>query len=259
MLISTLVTVALVLLLYVSILFIISVILKRNDIADIGWGIGICIVALVSYSEQLTPTITSKILLLLVSVWAVRLSVRIFLRNRKKQEDERYRAWREGWGSMFYVRSFFQVYLLQGALMILVGYSVIHANVYGSMEVNVPWLLVGIGVWIFGFLFEFISDYQLDAFFRKKQNKDRLMTQGLWKYSRHPNYFGEVVLWWGIWCVVLPLPFGFMAIISPLTITYLILKVSGIPMLEKHMSHYTEFQSYKERTSAFIPLPPKRV
>lgn len=258
MLFSTLTTVALVLLLYVSVLFICSVIFKRNDVADIGWGIGILIVALVSYSEQLTPTLTSKILVLLVGVWAVRLSVRIFIRNRKKGEDERYKTWREMWGNMFYVRSFFQVYLLQGALMMLVGYAVIHATVYGLTEIHTLWLLVGVSVWLFGFLFEVISDYQLDAFLKREENKGQLMTQGLWKYSRHPNYFGEVVLWWGIWCIVLPLPFGFIAVVSPLTITYLILKVSGIPMVEKHMSHYIEFQSYKERTSAFIPLPPKK-
>jgi steroid 5-alpha reductase family enzyme len=258
MLFSTLQVVALCVLLYVSVLFLISLVLKRNDIADVGWGMGIFIVAFVGYLEQLAPSVTASIVLLLVAVWAFRLSVRIFRRNSKKEEDERYRKWRTAWGSWVFFRSYLQVYLLQGVLMICVGYVAVHVSVFGLSTIATPWLVGGVLLWSIGFFFEGVSDYQLDRFLAQPQNSGKLMMSGLWRYSRHPNYFGEVLLWWGIFCIVAPVPYGIYAIISPITITFLILKVSGIPMLERNMSSHPDFEIYKQQTSVFIPLPPKK-
>jgi steroid 5-alpha reductase family enzyme len=112
---------------------------------------------------------------------------------------------------------------------------------------------VGVFVWIIGFIFESVGDAQLKNFISDPQNKGKLMRSGLWQYTRHPNYFGEVMQWWGLWLVSLSVPNGIYFIFGPLTITYLILKVSGVPMLEKKMEENPDFADYKRTTSVFIP------
>ncbi len=241
---------------FVSVLFLLSLLLKRNDIADIAWGVGIFIVALESYQNGPQNNLT-LLLTIMAGLWGLRLSIRILLRNLKKAEDFRYKIWRDTWGKWFYVRSYFQVYLLQGFLMILVGYSFIHASTYEA-NYNLTLVYLGIFIWIVGYFFEVVSDYQLDKFLSDSSNKGKIMDRGLWQYSRHPNYFGEVTMWWGIWLMVASLPFGLAALISPLTITFLILKVSGIPMLEKSFANNPAFQAYKKRTNAFFPYFPRK-
>ena len=120
-----------------------------------------------------------------------------------------------------------------------------------------PFVLTGSIIWLIGFAFESIGDYQLMLFIKRKQNKSDIMQTGLWKYTRHPNYFGEVLVWWGIFIIVLPLQYGLWTIISPIIISYLLLYVSGIPMLESKYAHNLAFQDYKKRTSAFFPMLPK--
>ena len=117
--------------------------------------------------------------------------------------------------------------------------------------------LFGVALWVFGFCFESVGDAQLARFIKNPENKGKLLQSGLWAYTRHPNYFGEVTQWWGLWIVALSVPNGWFGIIGPITITFLILKVSGIPMLEKKMTENPEFTEYKRRVSIFFPLPPK--
>ncbi len=241
---------------FVSLLFVVSLTVKRNDIADVAWGTGIFLVALISYLHG-PQTNEILILTILAGLWGLRLTARIFLRNIKKSEDYRYKAWRDAWGSWFYVRSYFQVYLLQGLLMIVVGYPFIHTSVYGGSLTISPFFIVGILMWTLGYVFEIVGDWQLDTFIKNKPEKGAILSSGLWKYTRHPNYFGEVTMWWGLWLMILTLPLGYVALISPITITFLILKVSGIPMLEKKFEGNIQFEEYKKRTSAFFPLPPK--
>jgi steroid 5-alpha reductase family enzyme len=242
--------------LLVSLLFLLSIIMRRNDIADIAWGGGIFLVALISFATGPHTTITTLITIL-AGLWGLRLALRIFLRNIKKPEDFRYKAWRDEWGKWFYVRSFFQVYLLQGLLMIVIGYPFIHAAVYGAITPLGVLGMFGVAVWCIGYFFEVVGDYQLDQFIKKPANKGEVMDLGLWQYTRHPNYFGEVTMWWGVWLITLTLPFGIFTIISPLTITFLILKVSGVPMLEKKFAGDPKYEAYKKRTSVFFPLPQK--
>lgn len=252
MIVEQLVLTASIVAILVSLLFVISLILKRNDIADIAWGAGIFIVGLVNHLFYATNTVL-QVVLLLVLIWAVRLAVRIHLRNQGKGEDFRYKAWRDSWGKWFYLRSYLQVYLLQGFLMIVVGYGMIHASAFGSSATLGALGILGIVVWVVGFFFEAIGDYQLDKFIKNPENRGRIMQTGLWKYTRHPNYFGEVTMWWGIWLLVAAMPYSWVALISPLVITLLILKVSGIPMLEKQYQGNEAFDSYKKTTNAFFP------
>ena len=141
--------------------------------------------------------------------------------------------------------------------MIALAMSAITVTQSVSAETNFILLSIGVLIWLVGFFFETVGDYQLDRFITNSSNRGKIMRYGLWKYSRHPNYFGEVVMWWGIWLIVAPLSFGLIALISPLTITILILYVSGIPLLEASMKKYDEWSEYARKTSIFIPLPPK--
>ena len=242
---------------FVTVLFMISIIVKRNDIADIAWGLGIFLVALLSYATGPQNFFTLAVTVL-AGLWGLRLSLRILLRNLKKSEDARYKKWRDEWGKWFYFRSYLQVYLLQGTLMIVVGYPFVHASVFGTGVAFGWWQMVGVAIWVIGYFFEVVGDWQLDRFLGQPENRGKVMQSGLWRYSRHPNYFGEVTMWWGVWLMVATLPYGYLALISPLTISFLILKVSGIPMLERLFANNPEFQDYCRRTSVFFPPPPKQ-
>lgn len=239
---------------YVTLWFLLSLLLNRNDIADVAWGPGILVVALVGawYAEFMG---LSLLITILISIWALRLFVRIGMRNLHKSQDKRYLELARSWGKWFLFRSYLQVFLLQGFLMVLVAYPALHVAYFGG--VVSPLLYVGLVVWFIGFFFESVGDYQLDQFLGDAGNKGKIMRYGLWRFTRHPNYFGEVTQWWGIFLMVCLVPFGWWALISPLTITWLILFVSGIPMTEKPFEGNPEFQEYKKKTSPFFPWIPK--
>jgi steroid 5-alpha reductase family enzyme len=236
--------------------FIVSLVKKRNDIADVAWGLGFVLLAWVSFFLVGHSSFRGLIICILVSIWGLRLAWHIYNRNKGKMEDYRYLAWRKEWGKWFYIRSYLQVYILQGVLLFLIVLPVLIINKNIGQDINILDIF-GILVWIVGFSFESIGDKQLSKFISNPVNKGKIMQNGLWKYTRHPNYFGEVTQWWGIWFVALSVPFGLLSIIGPITINILILKVSGIPLLEKKMEESPEFAKYKKRTSKFIPLPPK--
>lgn len=248
---------SLVVLAYMTGWFFLALLKKRNDVADIAWGLGFFLIAVLTFYNTGPAIDRGLIATLLVAIWATRLSVHIYLRNRIKKEDYRYKAWREQWGKWFYLRTFFQVFVLQGFFMLLIVSPVVIINIYRGNALNIIDLL-GIGIWTLGFYFEAVGDWQLSRFIKNPVNKGKIMQAGLWKYTRHPNYFGEVTQWWGVWIIALSVPYGWIGIIGPLTITFLILKVSGIPLLEKNMSNNPLFQEYKKKTSIFFPLPPKK-
>ena len=246
----------LILFIYMSLWFVVSLIKKRNDVADIAWGLGFVLLASVSYFISEASGVRGILVGILVSIWGLRLAWHIHARNKGKAEDYRYLAWRKEWGKWFYIRSYFQVYLLQGALLFLIILPVLIIN--KSIGGGLGLLDVfGFVVWIIGFYFESVGDAQLARFIKDPSSKGKIMQSGLWAYTRHPNYFGEVTQWWGIWLIALSVPNGWLGIIGPVTITFLILKVSGIPMLEKKMKENPEFADYKQRVSVFIPLPRK--
>jgi steroid 5-alpha reductase family enzyme len=247
-------TLGIVLLVYMSFCFIISILKNRNDIADVAWGIGFIILAWASYFITSDFNLRGLLVGILVSIWGFRLAFHIYSRNKGKTEDYRYLAWRKAWGKYFYPRSYFQVYILQGILLFLIILPVLFINKNVGKGINIL-DIVGILVWLVGFFFETVGDAQLSNFIKNPENKGKILQNGLWQYTRHPNYFGEVTGWWGIWLISLSASYGWISIIGPLTITVLILKVSGIPLLEKKMKENPEFTEYKKRTSIFIPLP----
>lgn len=241
-----------------SLWFVISLIKKRNDVADVAWGLGFVLITWTSFFISEDSGVRGLLVGVLVGVWGLRLAWHIHTRNKGKAEDYRYLAWRKEWGKWFYLRSYFQVYLLQGALLFLIVMPVLLINKNGGAGLGLL-DFIGVAVWLVGFLFEVIGDAQLARFIKNPANKGKLMQSGLWAYSRHPNYFGEVTQWWGVWLVALSVPYGWFGIIGPLTITFLILKVSGVPLLERKMDENPEFEAYKERVSIFIPWKPKKL
>lgn len=242
---------------FMTVVFMLAMKLKDNSIVDIAYGLGFVLIcwsgALIYASGQ--PR--QLLLLCLISLWGLRLAIHIGLRKRTEQgEDSRYRQWRESWGESFYWRSFLQIFMLQGAVIYLVVLPVL--LVIREAGGPLGWLdLLGVLVWLFGFAFEAIGDWQLLQFKRNPDNRGKIMRHGLWKITRHPNYFGEATLWWGIFLIALSVPLGWLAIISPLLIDFLLLKVSGIPMLEERYAGKPEFEIYKQHTNTFFPWFPK--
>ena len=237
--------------------FLYSLLKKDNSVADIAWGIGFIIIALTSF--LLHPLYSPKqiLTLSLIILWGARLAIHITMRNRGRTEDFRYKQWRDQWGNKMLIKSFFQVYILQWLLMQCIATSIVIINASGFPTIHIL-DIVGCLIWGIGFIFEAIGDYQLLLFKRNPENKGKIMDLGLWKYTRHPNYFGEVTQWWGIFVIALSSPYGYLALISPLVITTLILKVSGIPLLEKKYIGNVLFEQYKKKTSVFFPWFPKK-
>lgn len=202
------------------------------------------------------------ILLVLVTLWGLRLGLRILRKNWRKPEDFRYRAWRDEWTKRgmlyFFLRSLGQIYLLQGTVVLTVLLPVLIT--FSQAQSPLMWYhWLGVAVWCIGFCFELVGDWQLDRFISNPANAGKIMTTGLWHYTRHPNYFGESSMWWGIWIVVLGTPLSPLAILSPVLITFLLTQVSGIPMLEKRWAGRPDWEEYKKKTSAFFPWFPKKV
>ncbi len=245
-----------VILCYMSGWFVFSRRRGRNDVADIAWGPGFILAGGASLLAGGFYSWRGLLLSGLATLWGLRLALHIRARDRGRTEDPRYRQWREAWGHWFALRSFLQVFMLQGLLLVIVALPLIHANAspptpFSALD------LTGLLIWLAGFLFEVVGDGQLLAFMRNPDNKGRLMTAGLWRFTRHPNYFGEVTLWWGFWLIACGAQDGWRTVVGPLTLTFLILKVSGIPMLERRFAGRVDFEAYTRRTSVFLPLPPR--
>ena len=254
---------AIFLFIYMNVAFVVSLVKKNNGFADVFYGGGFLLIALISYLYSRYNS-SSFILLLLVAMWAIRLIVRIYLRNRNKDEDYRYKKMRDNWGKNVVVRSYLQIYISQGIVIYIVALPIIFLAAFNNLSNIFIFLIIGILGWLIGFLFEFIADLQLDRFIKNPENKGQLLTTGLWKYSRHPNYFGEALIWWSVAVFVLGgiyFNLGLMSLVifvSPILITYTLLRYSGVPMLEKKAQEKPGWDEYKRKTSVFIPLPPKQ-
>ena len=258
-----------------TLLFLYSLKTRDNSIVDVFWGFGFMIIALVSYvqSEQLA---TQSVLTWLVLVWWIRLTSHIWFRKiREWKEDPRYAKWREEWGSGWYfiIRSFFQVYMLQMVLMLIVAlpilvvnFSVIPADagiqVFDTgfrdkpgMTIPEIFLVLGSLIALSGLIFETIADLQLKAFLKIKKPWE-IFTSWLYRYSRHPNYFGESMFWLGI--SLLSLPFSYLGLVGWIVITSLLLFVSGVPLQESRYAGRANWEEYKRKTSVFIPWFPKK-
>lgn len=240
--------------------FSLSIWKKDNSVADVLYPWHFIILASLSaylatliaafYKESAAVSLYYAALVL---IWGVRLSLRIYRKNSGKPEDFRYAAWRSKW-KWFHVRSFFQIYMLQGFLALIIAAPIVLSIMLTPKSMTLLSLL-GIAMWLIGFAFETVGDAQLDRFIKNPENKGQLMTSGLWKFSRHPNYFGEALMWWGLWVISLSVAgeIWYLTLTSPLVITVLLVSVSGVPLLEARMSKHPDWAAYKAKTSMLIP------
>ena len=254
---------------YVTVVFLIAQLKSDNSVMDIFYGPAFAVLAwaLVLLMLPAQEVHTSNLLIaVLTSIWASRLCIRIARKNWGKPEDARYGAWREQWmkrGRLYFIfRSYFQINVLQGLIIVLVSLPMIIASTFASASGYQNFLLAGAAVWLLGLLIEATADYQLDRFIARKKagtESSPLMQTGLFAYARRPNYFGESLIWWGFAIMVLPLPYGWLGLVSPLLITFILTRVTG-PMLEEiFLEKYpTEYAAYMKSTSYFIPWWPKR-
>lgn len=253
-----------ILFLYVTLVFGIARLARDNSVMDIAYGPAffICI------GTTMTLTVTFDLLPTIIAVcmvlWGTRLSLRIYRQHRGKPEDARYARWRHRWlqrGYLYFlIRSYLQINILQGIIIFLIAFPGLLAISFPQEHLT-AFAIIGLIVFAIGFGYETLADWQLDRFLaRKKRGKESapLMTSGLFAYSRRPNYFGETLVWWGIAIMVLPLPYGWLGLISPLLITYIVTKVTG-PMLEQHFleTYPEEYRAYMESTNYLIPGPKK--
>ncbi len=244
--------------LYFTLWFGLAQVKNRLDLVDIAWGGGFIVAVMVlAYANQGDLSYAQVLTTTLVIVWGMRLSYHILSRNWNKPEDARYVAMRKKWRRMPVLQAFLRVYMLQAILLTVIALPLV-AIASSKDPFNSDFLLgLGFAVWLTGITIEAIADKQLADFLKKKSGK--VMNKGLWAYSRHPNYFGEVTLWWGIWLISLSINPVWWSIVGPLTITYLILFVSGVPLLEERYKKNKTYQEYAKQTSKFVPLPPKNL
>lgn len=249
-------TLGIVLLFHIIFWYLVSVVIKRMDVADFAWGLGF---PLLSWGAFVISgfSVRSIVVNLLITIWGARLASHIYSKLRTHSEDARYVEMRKSWKN-FQLRSFMQVFFLQGILLYLIAIPSIFINSQVAKGLDL-FAILGVLVWLIGFYFESVGDKQLAEFIKKPENAGKIMDQGLWRYSRHPNYFGEVTMWWGIFLCGLGLSGGLLTVVGPITITCLILFVSGVPLLEKRYLGNVAYEEYKKRTSVFIPLPPKKI
>lgn len=248
-----------------SCIFLLAILLEDNSIMDIAYG---PVYAAATFGTMLATNalgITAVVVSTLIGLWSARLSIRILRKNFGKPEDIRYRTWRETWkkkGDLYFiVRSYLQVFILQGIVISLVSIPVI-IIIANPLTFNLYFLISGTVVWLIGFFIETAADWQLDSFIKRKAvgtESSNLLTAGLFRYSRRPNYFGETLIWWGFCIIALPFTYGYLAIISPLILTYIVTKITG-PMLENIFieTYGDEYRAYQKQTSYFFPLPPRK-
>jgi steroid 5-alpha reductase family enzyme len=238
--------------------WLVSLPLRNASIVDITWGLGFVVVAWVVRAQGDTETTRQWLLVAMVTIWGLRLAGHLFLRNHGEPEDYRYRAMRKRYGDRFPIISLATVFLLQGVLMWVVSLPVQLGQVPDSPDVGLIGV-IGVVVWLVGFAFETVGDLQLARFKRDRSNEGKVLDTGLWRYTRHPNYFGDCCAWWGIAIVAAESGTGAWGVIGAIVMTVLLLRVSGVALLERSLSkRKPDYQAYVDRTSAFVPLPPKR-
>ena len=229
----------------------------KHDLIDITWGLGMMVSSAVSWLVG-DPTALSGVMTLLVLLWGGRLAIYLADRNLGAPEDKRYTAMRARHpaGSSD-LRIFARTYIVQFVLNFLIAVPVIFSNLSSHPDWHLlAW--IGLALWIIGFVFQAGGDWQLRTFKTDAANKGKLLTTGLWSLTRHPNYFGESAMWWGIFLMAFNAWPQVWLAISPILITAALLKLSGVPLLEKQYQGRADWEAYAARTSMFIPMPPKR-
>ena len=235
--------------------------LARRDasIVDVFWGLGFVLVAWLAHWLAPAETPRKTLVAGLVTLWGVRLALYILWRNWGQGEDFRYRAMRERHGRQFAWRSLFVVFWLQGVILWIVSSPILQA-VASPRPAALEWLdMLGVAVFAAGILFESVGDLQLARFKADPAHRGKVLQRGLWRYTRHPNYFGDALVWWGLSLIALATPQSLWILVSPLLMTFLLMRVSGVALLEKTLRDTKPaYRDYVSRTNTFFPWFPRR-
>lgn len=238
--------------------WLLSLRIEDVSIVDIAWGLNFIAIAWTAHLVGDGYSDRSLLIAVLVTIWGLRLAS--YIGWRHDGEDKRYAQMRERQGAeRFAVRSLFTVFLLQGGIAWVVSAPVQVAAIDPTPASLGALAILGAAVTLFGIAFEAIADRQLSTFLAHKDESGKsVMDEGLWRYSRHPNYFGNATLWFGIWLIALQTGSAWWTVIGPVVMTFFLLKVSGVALTEKNVKKSRPgYEEYMERTSAFIPLPPR--
>lgn len=242
---------------YMSSWFLVSLKSKRYDVIDVAWGPGFIMIVLLSfYFRELGLDLRSLFIIILIILWGLRLFFHTFHRNMKQGEDWRYHEWHNDSSCKYLLCTFFQVFIFQGALMMIVSLPLAYSlslTFLPMYDIN----YLGVILASLGLVLETVADLQRSNFLNIEINKDKLMTSGLWRFSRHPNYLGEIVFWWGIYFLIWGLANSWMLIIAPLTISYMLIFVSGLPTEKKYHGR-KDYIEYKRKTSPLLLWFPKK-
>lgn len=242
-----------------SVTWLVSLVKRDASIVDPIWGLGFVLVAWAVRVSVDGNATRQWVLVALTTIWGLRLSIYLYWRNHGTGEDFRYQAMRRHWGARFWWVSLFTVFALQGALMWVVSLPVQLGQVPDDPGLGVLGV-IGIVVWAVGLAFEAVGDAQLARFKRDPANKGLVMDRGLWRYTRHPNYFGDACVWWGIALVAAESGLGAIGIIGAIVMTVFLRRVSGVTLLEKSLvKRRPGYEDYVARTSPFVPRPPRPV
>jgi len=255
---------ALLLLVVFSLLWMMSIPLKNTSIVDSFWGAGFIIIAFNAFTcsnvFHFPPTYErSLLLLLLLLIWGSRLSLYILWRNWGMGEDYRYKSLRRSIGKHYWFFSYLIVFLLQAITLLVISMPILNVILYRNaydreMEQVTMIDILGVLLWTIGMIFETGGDLQLAMFKANPKNKGKLLTSGLWSLSRHPNYFGDALIWWSFYIININVPNGWFLVFSPLLMTFLLLRVSGIPLTEARLTKQKpNYDRYVKNTSAFFP------
>ena len=241
-----------------TLVWILSVRLEDASIADICWGLGFVVLAWLYC--LLSPTLTPRswLVALLITTWGARLSLHIFGRHHGKGEDPRYQAMRAAHGDAFWWRSLFTVFWLQGAILWFVALPVLAAVRGPQPDALTVVDALGCLVFAAGFTFEVVGDRQLRRFRADPSTRGQVLDRGLWRYTRHPNYFGDAMLWWGVYLIAAATSGGWLTVLSPALMTFLLMRVSGVTLLEQSLKRTKPaYRDYIARTPAFFPWFPR--
>ncbi|QSB06410.1 DUF1295 domain-containing protein [Natronoglycomyces albus] len=238
--------------------FAVAVATGKHRVVDVAWGLAFAIVAFTTWwmSAGHGDDLTRAVVTTATIVWGLRLATHIAWRSRGKPEDPRYEEMLSKAKGNRNVYALRWVYVLQGSLVWFISWPVQVAQYAAAPPLALLWL--GVAIWLLGFVFESVGDYQLAAFKNNPANKGKVLQSGLWRYTRHPNYFGDACVWWGLFVMACGSWVGAATIVAPLTMTYFLAAKTGKPLMEEHLSRTRpEYVDYINRTSGFVPLPPK--
>jgi len=231
---------------------------RNVTVVDSLWGIGFVLTAWMTFALADGYAGRRWLVAVLTSVWGVRLCAYLSYRNWGRGEDPRYGKWREASGSGFWIVSLFKVFWLQALFLWVIALVVQIPQMAPRPASFTKWDGLGAAVWLIGFAFESVADWQLHRFKADPRNKGQVMDRGLWRYSRHPNYFGECLVWWGMFFTAMAVDGGGWTVVSPVIITLVLLKMTGVPLTERTtMESRPGYRDYMRRTSTFIPWFPR--